>query len=171
MKRRARVLVRKFRKHVRRIVQNKKQITVILLAVLAVFFILSIKNIGLIRDALSPYQKKVVPEEDSRLVLQGSGFSGTSGKAGYDWLYGSDNLYFEEVWDNVVLSDSSYYVTLDRKEKRIWEANLYFSLGWEEAPEMVTKEEVSRIGEACGYTDRETISLLHEAEEQGNTEY
>lgn len=162
--RRIKILTRKIKKNIRRFSRKFKKpffAAVLLLAAVS-FFILFYKNSDGISNIFPGMEKskKTVQEENKVVSLDGTGFVGKYGKAGYDWLYGSGNIPMEDIYENLIRADGSVYEQMNGKERKEWLAEMYSALGWEKEPDTVTREEAVIIGGLCGFDETEISGIL-----------
>lgn len=92
--------------------------------------------------------------------LKGEGFYSSSGEAGYDWLYGSDSLPFEDIWEILTENEISGFSEMSRKERAAKEEEIYSSFKWEETPDTITKKDAVELGKMLGFSESAVKSLL-----------
>lgn len=186
MKRKLKVIIRKIKRNVRGIfnkfgkffVSNSKKIPykknhsngknlkflfifIVLLFVLGFFFIRQKNNSFLNRKEDSIILNAEEINTDTNTSLKGNGFVSNSGKNNHEWLYASDTLQFDDVWNKLVLDENSTYSSLSKKEKAEWEANLLKKFDLDGFPSTISKEDSLVVGEQCGFTVEETNLMLY----------
>lgn len=185
MKRKLKVVIRKIKRNVRGIfngfgkffVSNPEKvhhknvhsnsrnlkflfIFILLLLVLGFFFIRQ-KNIFFNNKDDSTILNVEEKNTDTNTSLKGNGFVSNSGRNNHEWLYASDTLQFDDVWNKLVLDENSIYSSLSKKEKAEWESSLLEKFNWEVFPSTISKEDSLIVGEQCGFAVEETNKMLY----------
>ena len=167
MKKKFRIFVRKARRTMRKLFSflpkgpSKKGSFVLGSLLFAIVFIFCIKTkLPIFFETIGRGSKENVIEDDKIASFIGNGFVGRNGQAGYAWLYDSNTLQFDEVWNILALNEKSNYVSLNKSEQTKWESELLLSFGWDVFPNTISRSDAVKFGSYCGFSEKETKQML-----------
>lgn len=149
---------------------KKKMKMTLLLFAIVIFLLLGVAYLGIQYKKPQVANKRTPSNEEipSTVISQDLAYRSADPNA---WLYASDNINYDDVYDLVVLNEKSKYSILaSRKEKAVWLDDYLNHFGWSyiddeenvvvSEPEMVSLSLAIEIGSYCGFTRNETLSLL-----------